>query len=401
MFEWDKEFLQTPVEISPLTFPKQATLHACPAEPFDGLPGVFADQLPDGWGRILLRRARELTGLSLAEVSPLDSLAQLGDRTMGALTFEPAMEASEPWAGGRFALESLQREVRPILEGTPSTVLEAYLLGGAGSQGVRPKIIGKWDKEKLVIGDDAFEAEEWIIKFRAPSDPRYSGAMEYVYSLMAKDAGLETSDTKLISCKSGNFFAAKRFDRAGPARLHMHSLSGVLSRAPTDYSIAYDHLARVTGALTKSPKEIERAFHLALFNVLASNQDDHTRNVAFLMDHGGAWRLAPAYDLTFHRTKAGEHKMSVQNNGAPGVEDLRRFGRTLGISNKRVTELLERTLAALTKFPRLAATYDVPKAVVREVSQFFPKRTRVVPRTRGATAAKKHNNGRRGRSHTR
>lgn len=359
VLEWDKEFLTSSIELSPITFKKAPGLIQCPKDPFNGLPGFLSDNIPDGWGRILLRHAFQKKGLSLQDVSPLDMLSFIGDKGMGALSFEPALKDKETWAEGEIDLDELESEIEPIISGTPGEVIEQFISGGASPNGIRPKIIAKEQEGKFFIGDDNLKADEWLIKFRAPGDSPDSGKIEYIYSLLAREAGLRVPETKLISTNKDSFFAAKRFDREGGKRLHMHTLSGLLQVSPANYSISYEYLARVSNALTKNVQELEQVFRLAAFNVFSVNRDDHTKNVAFLMDEEGRWKLAPAYDLTFILGQNAEHKMAVNDSERPLESDLQKFGKDYGLSAKKVKVILDEVKASVSKFSSLAKKYGV------------------------------------------
>jgi serine/threonine-protein kinase HipA len=368
-FEWDSDFLKSEIELSPLRFKKQPGLIECPAQPFDGLPGLFADSVPDGWGRILFRRGLERQGLDFEEISPLDMLQYIADRGMGALSFEPSLQVGESWADGKVDLEELQQGVEPILAGTPSVVLEEFLSGGASPNGMRPKIIAKIKNGIFYVGDEKLKADEWIIKFRAPEDSSEIGKVEYIYSLLAQEAGLRVQETKLFKTNKGYFFGAKRFDRDDLNRIHMHTLSGILQTSPANFAVGYEHFAKVAGAITKDLREVEEVFKLAVFNVLACNQDDHSRNVSFLMDSSGSWKVAPAYDLTFHQTRYNEHKMSLYGKGNPSEEELRNFGKEIGISQKNIKEVVESVKSALNRFSIHAKKYDLSKKELSRIKK--------------------------------
>jgi serine/threonine-protein kinase HipA len=369
VYEWDKQFLESKIELSPIRFRKQIGLIECPIAPFAGLPGLFADHVPDGWGAILLRRHFENQGLNTDDISQLDRLRYIGSRGMGALTFEPAMIEGNKWAAGEIDLDSLERGIEPILSGTPSNVLDEFLSGGASPNGMRPKIIVREKKGVLYLGGQnvASEDDEWIVKFRAQVDPRDIGKIEYIYSLMAKDAGLRVPAVKLFSTKKGDFFASKLFDRENSKKLHMHTLSGILHANPNNFSIGYDEFLKVTNRLTADIREVEEAFKIAVFNVLACNQDDHSRNVSFLMDSDGKWKVAPAYDLTFHVNQYNQNKMGIKGKGDPSDKDIVEFGIEFGISKKVVGEILDRTKMALRKFKSLAQKYDVSKKEIKRI----------------------------------
>lgn len=359
VFEWDAEFLAGPIELSPIRFKKMPGLIEFSPQTLGGLQGLFADHVPDGWGRILLRRG---LGVEFDEISSLDLLRYIGDRGMGALSFAPGLRDGEEWADGQIDLDALEMGVEPILAGTPSEVLNTFLSGGASANGIRPKIIAKEVNDKLFVGQEDLKAAEWIIKFRAPEDSADIGKLEYIYSLMARNAGVNVPQTRLFRTKKGYFFGSKRFDRNDGIRMHMHTLSGLLNVSPTNFSIGYEHFAKVAMALTTDIRAVEQVFRIAVFNILSCNQDDHSRNVSFLMDASGTWSVAPAYDLTFHRNRSDEHKMGIQGNGKPTEADLKRFGLDLGLSKKLISQILDRCKASLSGFSQLAVEYSLSKA---------------------------------------
>ena len=369
MLEWDRDFLGQAVELSPIRFRKQPGVIQCPNEPFEGLPGLLADHVPDGWGRILLRRGLHSRGIMADDISPLDMLQYLGDRAMGALSFEPSLRAGELWAEGKVALDSLAHGVGAIISGTASDVLGQFISGGASPLGIRPKIILKEQGKTFYVGRDALEAPEWIVKFRAPEDPPDSGKLEYIYSLMAKSAGVRVPKTRLLQTHTGHYFAARRFDRDAAGRVHMHTLSGLLQAGPGNFSVGYEHFAKVAHALTSDMRAVTEVYRIAAFNVLGCNQDDHSRNAAFLMNAAGSWSVAPAYDLTFYETGLGEHKMGMGGGGKLGEQDLRRFGAEVGLSKAAAKEVLERTKEALGRFKRLAREHEVSQRVALRVSK--------------------------------
>lgn len=365
-FQWDKDFLKSPIELSPLKLPKQTDAIVFNRSRMDGLAGLFADHVPDGWGRILIRAARLEAG-DLTELSPLDVLSYVGDRGMGALSFEPSLRSKETWADGKIDLDKLEKGIEPILSGTSSAVLEEFLAGGASPQGMRPKIILKEKGGKFSIGGEGLGTDEWIVKFRASIDPPEIGKLEYIYSLMAKDSGLPVPETKLFRTTKGFYFGTKRFDRTGEGRIHMHTLSGLLDTPPMNFSIGYDALATTALRLTQDAREVEKVFKLAVFNVLSCNQDDHTRNVAFLMDSEGKWRLAPAYDLVFHKSPQDQHKMAVGDKGKPTVKDLEAFGLDIGLTKAKVKRILDQTRAGVDGFKIYARKFDVPPKLTNDI----------------------------------
>ena len=367
VFEWDNAFLSDPVELSPIKYKKSSGLIEFPSDKFGGLNGLFADHTPDGWGRVLIKRAVEKAGNLSSELSQLDVLCHIGNSGMGALSFEPSVETGENWATGDIDLDVLEKNVDPILAGTPSAALDEFIKGGASPNGMRPKIFLREKDGKFHLGDSAHLGDEWLIKFKASIDSKEIGKIEYAYSQMARDAGVDMAETKLFETRKGFYFGAKRFDRNKEGRLHMHSLSGILDTPPANFAIGYEHLMQVTGALTKDIKQVEKAYRIAVFNIISCNQDDHTKNISFLMDHSGNWKLAPAYDLVFHRSNYNEHKMTLLGKGKPNVKDLETFGLSLGLSHATVNECIENTIDVVSNFSNYAKKLDIGKSEVKMI----------------------------------
>jgi serine/threonine-protein kinase HipA len=359
MFEWDKLFLNDPTELSPIRFKKTPGILECPAEPFEGLPGLIADHVPDGWGRILMRHGFERKGLSLDQISPLDMLSYIGNRGMGALSFKPSNHQNEVWVDKKLDLDSLSEGALQIMSGTPSEVIEQFLQAGSSPNGIRPKLVANERNGKFFIGNNELEADQWLIKFRAPSDSPEIGKVEYIYSEMARASGLGIPASKLISTKNGDYFAVKRFDRNNGKRVHMHTLSGLLHTSPSNFSVSYEHFAKVSNALTRDIRELEKVYRIATFNILACNRDDHSKNVAFLMSSSGKWQVAPAYDLTFFEGQFGQHKMSLNNKGLPTEKDLVEFAINFGLQASKAREIIEQTKESLSRFKALAKKYKV------------------------------------------
>jgi serine/threonine-protein kinase HipA len=331
LFEYDPSFVASGIEISPLKLPLKAGVSTAPDMIFDGLYGVFNDSLPDGWGRLLLDRTVEKHGVRRGQLNPLDRLAYVGRNGMGALSYEPDLSR---YSGAEtpLALDRLAEESAIMLAGESEEVFEELLRLNGSSAGARPKIVAQVsaDKRKIVHGESLLRSgfEHWMIKFANAQDPRDIGAIEYAYSLMARDAGVIMPETHLFRTRKRGYFGVKRFDRTGDNRVHMHSLSGLIHadhRVPT---LDYNLILRVVLVLTKNIVEVEKAYALACFNVLAHNRDDHAKNFSFLLNDSYAWVFAPAYDLTFSDGPAGEQSTLVMGEGKnPGPEQLKALGK--------------------------------------------------------------------------
>ncbi len=371
-FEYDKEFLETGVEISPYKLPLKPGVHRCDDSPYDGLWGVFADSLPDGWGRLLMDRHLAKRGIDIHALTPLDRLAYVGSRGMGALGYVPAHETTETLLE-KIVLDDLAAHSGEILKGD-SRYIEEFLTLSGSSTGARPKILAglSSDKKQIVPNQehlpDGFT--HWIVKFAASSDNPEAGAVEYAYSLMAKAAGLNVPESALLEGQKGRYFAVKRFDRDGNRRVHMHSVAGLTHsdfRFPT---LDYDDLLGLTLHLTKSFHEVEKMFRLAVFNLFTHNRDDHAKNFSFLMDEKGAWWLSPVYDLTYSSGPGGEHSTMYLGEGKkPTIEHLAKLGKKHMI--KKSTQIIDEVHKAVSKWRRFAEEAGVNRETTRHLEKIF------------------------------
>ncbi len=206
--------------------------------------------------------------------------------------------------------------------------------------------------------------EPWMVKFPNSLDGKDAGAIEYIYALMAVDAGIKMPEVHLFPSQKGNgYFAVKRFDREGNQRHHMHTVSGLVHSNFRFPSIDYEDLLSLTGVLTKDIREVEKMFRLAVFNVMAHNRDDHSKNFSFLMNEFGEWKLSPAYDLTFSSGPGGEQSTMVMGEGRNiTVKHLTKLGREAKLSREFVENVIEHTTSALSKWSNLSKDFGVSKS---------------------------------------
>lgn len=326
-FRYDPAFIASGLELSPFKLKLTDQIKTADPVPFDGLFGLFADSLPDGWGQLLLDRKLTTEGMAIESLTPLDRLAFVGNNGMGALTYEPAI-GEDHEVGDLPELDRLASEMHVLLQGTPTDIIEElYQLGGS-SGGARPKINVGCHKENgsLVYGlpelPDGYE--HWLIKFSAAMDRKDVAPIEFAYYKMALAAGLEMSESRLFEGKAGRFyFGTKRFDRQGNQRVHMHSVSGLLHDNFRLSSLDYGHIMDAAFRLEKNVQSYSKILRLAAFNVFSHNRDDHSKNFSFLMDKTGNWQFAPAYDLTFSSSSHGFHSTMVAGESqSPGTKHL-------------------------------------------------------------------------------
>jgi serine/threonine-protein kinase HipA len=372
-FEYDASFIERGLEISPLRLPLQTGLRTFDRELFDGLPGVFNDSLPDGWGRLLLDRTMRLKGILPEQLSPLDRLVHVGQAGMGALVYEPDYGVDE--VSNSVDLDSLASHAEVILNGGAGEVLQELLSLNGSSAGARPKVMIGVDitRQNIVHGTKrlAEDYEPWLVKFSNSQDGDDAGAIEYVYAQMAQNAGLSMTDTHLFPAQQGaGYFATRRFDRNGKRRLHGHTACGLLHSDFRMPLLDYEDLIALTEILTRDVREVEKMFRLAVFNVLAHNRDDHGKNFSFLMDETGEWKLSPAYDLTFSSGPRGEQSTIVMGEEKmPSITHLEQLGQVAKIKHQRMAEIIEQTQTALSDWKQLAAKYGVSKSNIKLISK--------------------------------
>jgi serine/threonine-protein kinase HipA len=370
LFEYDASFIASGIEISPIKLPLRPGVAIADTTIFDGLFGVFNDSLPDGWGRLLLDRTVEKHGIHRGQLNPLDRLAYVGQHGMGALSYEPELGLQSA-DDAPLALDKLAEESAAVLAGENEEVFEELLRLNGSSSGARPKIVAQvsTDKKRIIHGQQKLQPgfAHWMIKFPSSQDARDVGAIEYAYSLMAKDAGVEMPETHLFRTKKNKYFGTKRFDREGDARIHMHSLCGMIHADHRSPSLDYDMVLRVTQALTRDIQDAERAYALACFNVLAHNRDDHVKNFSFRLNARNQWTFAPAYDLVFSYGPGGEQSMLVMGEGRnPGTAQLQSLGKQHGIKN--APEILAKVSAAVANWPSYAEQADAPRKSTKQIA---------------------------------
>ena len=266
-----------------------------------------------------------------------------------------------------------------MLEGASGEIITELLALNGSSAGARPKALIGVDQARKNISygvnqlNDGFE--HWLVKFPNSQDGIDSGAIEYVYALMAKEAGLYFPDVQLFSSQKGNgFFGVKRFDRQENKRFHMHTVSGLIHSNFRFPSLDYEDLLSLTMALTKDIREVEKMFRLAVFNVMAHNRDDHAKNFSFLMNEFGEWKLSPAYDLTFSNGPGGEQSTMVMGEGRNiTIKHLVKLGLEAKISKELIDQIIDQTRNSLSKWNYLANEYGISKSNIKLINSDITK----------------------------
>jgi serine/threonine-protein kinase HipA len=388
IFEYDPAFLHSGIEISPITLPLRTgrfSFPELPHETFKGLPGLLADSLPDKFGNLLINQWLTRQGRSPESFNPVERLCYLGTRAMGALEFKPSLLTAGPSETlhldelVQLANEALasRNALHVNLEQSPAA-LATILRVGTSAGGARAKAVICWNPQTGTVksGQLAPEPgfEPWLLKFDGVSenrdkeltDPLGYGRIEYAYHLMARAAGITMTDCRLLEENGRAHFMTKRFDRDEIGRkFHIHSLCGI---AHFDFNQAgaysYEQAFQVARQLGLPQTDQTELFRRAVFNILSRNQDDHTKNIAFLMDRRGNWRLAPAFDLIYAYNPSGawtsRHQMTL-NGKRDGflAEDLLAAAIHADIRPPKAKQVLHEVHSAVADWENHAAQAGV------------------------------------------
>lgn len=393
-FQYDRAFAESGIEIAPLMLPLSRRIHAFPSLPlisFHGLPGLLADSLPDRFGNALINAWLATQGRTAESFNAVERLCYTGARGMGALEFAPALGNGLRRSTKLQidALVSLASEVLSQRNGLSQSfaserrkaALAEILRVGTSAGGARAKAVIAWNPDTHEVRSGQVTAPAgfgyWLLKFDGVSgnrdkefdDPQGYTVIEYAYSKMAQAAGIEMTECRLLEEGGRRHFMTQRFDRLpGGGKLHMQSLAAM---AHLDFNApdvnSYEQAFQVIRRLGMPMTTIEQQFRRMLFNVVARNQDDHVKNIAFLMDKAGQWSLAPAFDISWSYNPAGawtaKHQMSIagKRDGFT-IRDFRTCAETAGLVRGRAETILEEVIAVVSRWPEYADAAGVTVA---------------------------------------
>lgn len=402
VFEYDPGFLKKGLDISPVHMGITAarlgdSIFSFPVlnrDTFHGLPGLLADTLPDKFGNAVIDAWLARNGRDSADFSPVERLCYTGSRGMGALEFRPTVSQGldRPVPVEITELARLAQEItdnRFALDVTlgdnhkeNNEAIADILRVGTSAGGARPKAVIAMDVQGHVVSGQAEVPagyDYWILKFDGVNDlelgePKGYGRIEYAYSLMARAAGIEMTECRLLEEHGRAHFLTRRFDRPGGKKIHMQSLCGL---AHYDFNMpgayGYEQAFAVMRRLRISKAEAIQQYRRMIFNVIARNQDDHTKNIAFLMDKDGKWRLSPAFDVTYSHNPAGkwtnQHQMSI--NGKRDhflLADLIAVGESISLPRPR--EIFQEIADAVQHWPLFAKQAELTAERTAEINRY-------------------------------
>lgn len=397
-FQYDKAFLKSGIEVSPLKMPLSPMVYQFPElslKTFHGLPGLLADSLPDKFGTKLIERYLMDNGRDSSGFSTVEKLCYIGTRGMGALEYVPATKMDVP--DETIDINALVKLASDVLAERSSLhinnrekMMEQIIKVGTSAGGARAKAIVAWNEETDDIRSGQIEAGSgygyWLIKFdgvennkdksKEADSPSYT-RIEYAYHLMSKEAGIDMSECRLYEENGHYHFMTKRFDRLPETgkKLHMQTLGAL---AHYDYNEpgahSYEQAANIIYRLGMQQKEIEQLYRRMIFNALTRNQDDHVKNISFLMDMQGKWFLAPAYDITYAYEPTNfwlqRHQMSINGKYENfSINDFLTSGRKMNISKIRCEKILDEVMNVVLRWPIFAQKAKINENIMEEIKR--------------------------------
>ncbi|MGE4456851.1 MAG: type II toxin-antitoxin system HipA family toxin [Arcobacteraceae bacterium] len=384
-FEYDKEFQTSGLEISPLKLPLSLNGVYTNNDDryFEGLAGVFHDTLPDKFGTKVIERYFESKNIPPHELTIIQKLMFVGDKSIGAITYKPvAHKIEEKKINELIELQNFYENAKKIISGDAIEVVDEmlnFMDSAASAGGARAKaIIGyNSDTKEIISGVKRKlkkDFEHYLIKFDMAKDDGSSSdytKLEYLYMSMAKEVGIDVPNIELLSHGNLAHYLIKRFDRINGEALHLHSVAGLTHtnfNIPMHYS--YDELLRLTRYLTGSQQAVNEQFERMIFNLVGRNQDDHAKNFAFTMDKNGIWNMSPAYDITYSNGTGYTKNHQLSLNGKTNnftLSDILQLAKKHSIKESLAKEYLEQILEVFSQFKNKAKELDVKKQTVDRI----------------------------------
>ena len=398
-FEYNPDFMRSGIEPAPITMPVRAgVIYRFPnlsSATFHNLPGLFVDSIPDKFGNKIIDQWLTQNGREPGSFSALERLCYTGSRGMGALEFYPAIHPnfieSEPLEIERLralAANILDQRKKIKVKLREKEIFEQIIKVGTSAGGARAKVLIAYNEATNTVLSGQVRAPEgfgyWLLKFddiennrdKENADPAGFGALEYTYSEIAKEAGIEMTECQLLTDGNHRHFMTRRFDRTENGnKLHYQSLTAI---AHYDFNIAgaysYEQAFAIAKRIGLTMTDIELMYRRAVFNICARNQKKKKKNIGFLMDKRGHWKLAPAFDVTYAYNPngrwTGTHQMTFNGKRENfTLEDFKTVAKNAGLVQGRYKRILEQVQDSLATFKKRAKVNDVPKNLIQEVEK--------------------------------
>ena len=396
-FEYDSDFLKSEIQISPIMMPLSNNVYEFPllsGEPFFGMPGLVVDSLPDDFGNKVIEQWLASQGKSLRDFTAIDRLCYTGKRGMGALEYVPASseigdidENLNVSQMVKFASDVLNQRESIVLNAQEALTYSQLVQVGSSAGGARAKALIAWNEKTNEIRSGQLNPDKdfdyWLMKFDNVSQngdhglediPEYT-LIEYAYYKMALDAGIEMNECRIYSKDGENHFMTKRFDRASGKKIHMQSLGAMAHISYKEPGLcSYEMAAQYMRELNLSMKEIEQFFSRMVFNCIAVNQDDHVKNISFLMNRRGEWSLSPAYDITFSYNPTNKwlraHQMTInKKNNNIQLRDMLEVGDKMGIRKNKCMEIITNINKIVANFEQYAAEVNIREKTYADIKK--------------------------------
>ena len=398
-FEYDADFLKSGIEISPVMMPLSNIVYEFPllsGEPFWGMPGLVVDSLPDSFGNKVIEQWLASQGKSIKDFTAIDRLCYIGKRGMGALEYVPASsgitdinENINVTEMVKFASDVLNQRESITLNAQEALTYSQLVQVGSSAGGARAKALIAWNKKTNEIRSGQLNLDKdydyWLMKFDNVSkngdhgledEPEYT-LIEYAYYKMALDAGIQMNECRIYSKAGENHFMTKRFDRIDGKKVHMQSLGAIAHISYKEPRLcSYEMAAQYMQEMNLPMKDIEQFYRRMVFNCIAVNQDDHVKNISFLMDRSGKWRLSPAYDMTFSYNVMNKwlsaHQMTV-NGKKSGIDldDLLMTGTKMGLRKKKCVDIISQVGIVVSKFARYAEELKIKEKTILDIEKIL------------------------------
>lgn len=398
-FEYDGDFLKSGIEISPIMMPLSNIVYEFPllsGEPFLGMPGLVVDSLPDTFGNKVIEQWLASRGKSIKDFTAIDRLCYTGKRGMGALEYVPAsseisdinenINVSEMV---KFASDVLNQRESVTLNAQEALTYSQLVQVGSSAGGARAKALIAWNEKtneiksgQLVLDKDY---DFWLMKFDNVSKngdhgledvPEYT-LIEYAYYKMALDAGIQMNECRIYSNAGENHFMTKRFDRVNGKKIHMQSLGAMAHISYKEPRLcSYEMAAGYMREMKLPMIDIEQFFSRMVFNCVAVNQDDHVKNISFLMDRSGKWRLSPAYDITYSYDLTNKwlsaHKMTINGKKSDiSLTDLLVVGEKMGLKRKKCMDIISKISLVVSNFESYAEEANIREKTYSEIKKIL------------------------------
>lgn len=394
-FEYDKDFLKSNIEISPIKMPLSDIVYEFPSlsgEPFFGMPGLVVDSLPDTFGNKVIEQWLASQGKSIKDFTAIDRLCYTGKRGMGALEYVPAsseisdinenINVSEMV---KFASDILNQRETVTLNAQEALTYSQLVQVGSSAGGARAKALIAWNEKTNEIKSGQLNLDKdydyWLMKFDNVSKngdhgvediPEYT-LIEYAYYKMAIDAGIQMNECRIYPNNGENHFMTKRFDRVNGKKIHMQSLGAMAHISYKEPGLcSYEMAAGYMRDMKMPMTDIEQFYSRMVFNCLAVNQDDHVKNISFLMDRNGEWRLSPAYDITFSYDTTNKwlsaHQMTINGKKREiSLSDILEVGKKMGIKKKKCMDIISKISIVTSNFEKYADAANIREKTYVEI----------------------------------